>query len=478
MEFPKIEVLKNEEVLDIHNSALRILDELGFKTDSSDIAELMRRNGVDETDGTLRIPPRMVEKALDSTPKSIKLYTPSGNLSGTIGGGVPLIFTGHQAVFVLDHGTSEPRTGRKEDTRDFTRLANAVEEIDGIAVQVYPQEVPRHSAIVHAMESMLTYSDKPMFFAPDHGNAFEAICDLARAAAGTGDLGERPFLIAQPSPLSPLFWVDGSSQCIIRAAKEGIPLAILPMPVPGMAGPVTLAGSLTLQHAETLLGFVITQLVNPGTPVIYGAAWVTFDMAGGGIDIGSPEKYLLSIATPQLARFLGLPCMAAGPDTNSHIIDIQNGVEKSLSAAADILSGTDIIVNTGMFSNAMTVSLEQVLIDAEIVSMLRRVRRGIEVNEESIAVDVIKRVGIKGEFLTDPHTASHFKQELWDTRGRLFQRDKADKWKASGAPEAAGRAHERVEEILSKPPRAMPGPDQLSEMAKIVAEFERKHTED
>jgi trimethylamine--corrinoid protein Co-methyltransferase len=475
MKCPKIEVLTAQEVKDIHSSSLKILEDLGFKTESPDVAALMEKHGVKEKDGSLRIPHSMVERALDSAPKSIELYTPSGSLWRTIGDGVPFVFTGHQAVFVLDHGASEPRKGSKEDTRDFTRLANAVEEIDGIAVQVYPQEVPRHSAIVHAMESMLTYSDKPMFFAPEYGDTFEAICALARAATGSSDLGKKPFLIAQPSPLSPLFWVDGSSQAIIGAAKEGIPLAVLPMPVPGMAGPVTLAGALTLQHAETLLGFVVTQLVNPGTPVIYGAAWVTFDMAGGGIDIGSPEKYLMSIATPQLARFLGLPCMAAGPDTNSHVLDIQNGVEKSLSAATDMLSGTDISVNTGMFSNAMTVSLEQVLIDAEIVSMLRRVIRGIEVNEETIAVEVTKRVGIKGEFLTDPHTLSHFKTELWDTRGRLFQREKADKWQASGAPDVADKAHERVREILSQTPKPIPGPDQLAEMEKIVADFEKKH---
>jgi trimethylamine--corrinoid protein Co-methyltransferase len=354
-------------------------------------------------------------------------------------------------------------------------LANAVEEIDGIAVQVYPQEVPNHSAIIHAMESMLSYSDKPLFFAPDWKDAFITICDLARVATGNNDLGKKPFLIAQPSPISPLFWVKGSAQCIIEAAKTGIPLAVLPMPIPGMAGPVTLAGALALQHAETLLGFVVTQLVNPGTPVIYGAAWVTFDMAGGGIDIGSPEKYLLSIATPQLARHLSVPCMAAGPDTNSHLLDIQNGVEKSLSAAFDYLSGTDVVVNTGMFSNALTVSLEQVLIDAEIISMLSRMKRGIEVNEDSLAIDVIKRVGIKGEFLTDPHTLSHFRNELWDTRNRLFQRDKFDKWKGSGASEVVDLAHRRAEEVLSQKPRSFPEPDQLSQMAKIVAEYDRKN---
>jgi trimethylamine--corrinoid protein Co-methyltransferase len=475
MEFPKIEALNPDEVDEIHSAALRILDEVGFKTDSPEVVSLFKENGVTQREGVIRIPSTLVEKALDSAPRTIQLFTLSGNPWRTIGEGNSLIFTGHQAVFVLDYGASETRPGLKQDTVNFTRLANAVEEIDGIAVQVYTQEVPRHSAIIHAMESMLSYSEKPLFFAPEWKDAFLTICELARVATGINDLGKNPFLIAQPSPISPLFWVKGSAQCIVEAAKAGIPLAVLPMPIPGMAGPVTLAGALALQQAETLLGFVVAQLVNPGTPVIYGAAWVTFDMAGGGIDIGSPEKYLLSIATPQLARRLGVPCMAAGPDTNSHLLDIQNGVEKSLSAAADFLSGTDVIVNTGMFSNALTVSLEQVLIDAEIISMLRRIRRGIEVNEDTLAIDAIKRVGAKGEFLSDPHTLSHFRQELWDTRNPLFQRDKFDKWKDAGAREVVDLAHRRVEEVLSPKPRPFPEPDQLSHMAKIVEEFDHKN---
>jgi trimethylamine--corrinoid protein Co-methyltransferase len=165
--------------------------------------------------------------------------------------------------------------------------------------------------------------------------------------------------------------------------------------------------------------------------------------------------------------------MAAGPDTNSHQLDIQNGVEKSLSAAFDLLSQTDVVVNTGMFSNALTVSLEQVLIDAEIISMLRRIKRGIEVNEDNLAIDAIKRVGIKGEFLTDPHTLSHFRNELWNTRNRLFQRDKFDKWKESGALEVVDLAHRRVEEILSQEPQPIPEQDQLSHMAKRLAEYDR-----
>jgi trimethylamine--corrinoid protein Co-methyltransferase len=356
---------------------------------------------------------------------------------------------------------------------DFTLVANEPKEIDGIAVQVYPQEVPRHSAIIHAIESMLTYAEKPLFFAPESLGIFETICELAATAAGCDDLGEKPFLLTQPSPISPLFWVKGSAQCVMGAAKAGIPCITLNQITPGVSGPVTLAGTLALHHAEALIGVVVPQMVNPGTPVIYPGSWVTFDMAGGGIDIGAPEKYVLSAAAAQLARRIGIPSMAGGPDTNAHILDIQNGVEKTLSAAADILSGTDIVVNSGMFSNALTVSLEQVVIDGEIISILRRVRRGIEVNENSIAYDVIKRVGIKGEFLTDPHTLDNFRKELWDTGRTLFQRDKFDKWEASGSPAVTKLAHNRVEKILSADPRPLPEPSSIEKMKKIVAEFDQ-----
>ena len=127
-----------------------------------------------------------------------------------------------------------------------------------------------------------------------------------------------------------------------------------------------------------------------------------------------------------------------------------------------------------MFSNALTVSLEQVLIDAEIASMLRRVRRGIEVNEDTIAIDAIKRVGVKGEYLTDPHTLSHFKNELWDTRNRLFQRKKYDKWRTSGEIEVMDAAHKRIAEILSEEPQPILSTDQLFRMGKLVAEFDRR----
>lgn len=234
--------------------------------------------------------------------------------------------------------------------------------------------------------------------------------------------------------------------------------------IPGMSGPVTLAGTLALHHAEFLIALVIMQLVNPGTPVIYPGAWVTFDMAGGGIDIGAPEKYLLSISSAQMAGFVGVPCMAAGPDTNAHLLDIQNGIEKSFSGIADALAGTDILVNSGMYSNALTVSLEQLVVDAEIASIIKRMIRGFDVNADTIAFEIINRVGIKGEFLTDYHTAQHFREELWDTGKSILQRDKVDKWKASGSKSIEERAHEVVEYILAE--SSPPGIDK-SDQARI-----------
>jgi trimethylamine--corrinoid protein Co-methyltransferase len=321
------------------------------------------------------------------------------------------------------------------------------------------------------MEQMLLYSEKPLFFAPEWRDAFDTICSLARLAGERDNLGERPFLITQPSPISPLFWVEGSAQCILSAAREGIPCVSLTQIIPGMSGPVTLAGTLTLHHAEFLIALVVMQLVNPGTPVIYPGAWVTFDMAGGGIDIGAPEKYLLSIASAQMARYARVPCMAAGPDTNAHGLDVQNGIEKALSGLADAFSGTDILVNSGMFSHALTVSLEQLVVDAEIVSMFRRMMQGITVDAESIALEVIDRVGIKGEFLSDPHTARNFRAELWDTGETIFQRDKVDKWKATGARVVGDIAREKAESILEKSPRTYVDRNVQKRMKKLVTAF-------
>lgn len=471
MRLSNITVLNKQEMDEIHAAALRIVEETGFRTDCVEILELARSAGFREQDGVVRIPPAAVVRALGAVPQSFKLYVPSGSSYREVGAGEPLFFSGHQAVFVLDYGGVDTRPGDTEDVIRFTRVADALRDIDGIATPIYPQEVPRHAALVHAMEQMLLFSDKPLFFAPEWRDAFDAICSLARLASGRDNLGERPFLIAQPSPISPLFWVEGSAQCIVSAAREGIPCVSLTQIIPGMSGPVTLAGTLALHHAEFLIALVIMQLVNPGTPVVYPGAWVTFDMAGGGIDIGAPEKYLLSIASAQMARYARVPCMAAGPDTNAHTLDVQNGIEKALSGLADAFSGTDILVNSGMFSHALTVSLEQLVVDAEIVSMFRRMMHGIRVDNDSIALEVIDRVGIKGEFLSDPHTAQNFRSELWDTGKTIFQRDKVDKWKAAGARDVGDLARERVVSILEKPPRKYVDREIQKRMKRLVTAF-------
>jgi trimethylamine--corrinoid protein Co-methyltransferase len=465
-------VLNKHDIDEIHAAALRILEETGFGTNCADMRELAKSAGFEEENGAIHIKPGAVEKALAEVPRSFRLCNPSGECIAELGAGDPLFFSGHQAVFVHDYGAEETRPGCCEDVVRFTQVANALDDIDGIATPVYPQEVPTHAALVHAVAEMLQHMTKPIFFAPEWRDDFETICSIARIASGMKNLHEQPFLIAQPSPISPLYWIEGSAQCILSAAKEGIPCVSLTQIIPGMSGPVTLAGTLALHHAEFLIALVVMQLVNPGTPVIYPGAWVTFDMAGGGIDIGAPEKYLLSISSAQLADFVGVPCMAAGPDTNAHYLDVQNGIEKAFSGIADAFAGTDMLVNSGMYSNALTVSLEQLVLDADIASMIRRMMHGVDVSENTISFETINRVGIKGEYLSDYHTARHFREELWDTGKSILQRDKVDKWKASGSKKVETRAHERVERILedSPPPRV----DQtgLLKIQKLMAAFD------
>jgi trimethylamine--corrinoid protein Co-methyltransferase len=468
-------VLNGKEIEEIHAAALRIIEETGFGTNCADIRKLAKSAGFIEKDKAFHVAPAAVDNALQTAPRSFRLYDPSGRSFKELGCGDPLFFSGHQAVFVQDYGSEKIRPGSCEDVVRFTQVASALVDIDGIATPVYPQEVPRHAALVHAVSLMLQHTQKPLFFAPERRNDFETICSVARIVSGMKNLCDTPFIIAQPSPISPLFWVEGSAQCIVHAAQEGIPCVSLTQIIPGMSGPVTLAGTLALHHAEFLVALVVMQLVHPGTPVIYPGAWVTFDMAGGGIDIGAPEKYLLSIASAQMADFVGVPCMAAGPDTNAHMLDVQNGIEKTFSGVADALAGTDILVNSGMYSNALTVSLEQLVLDAEIASILRRMIRGIDVSGDTIALEVINRVGIKGEFLTDFHTARHFREQLWDTGMSILQRDKVDKWKDSGSESVEEKAHTCVVQALEHAPAAFVDNPDRQRIDELIAAFEAQN---
>ena len=239
--------------------------------------------------------------------------------------------------------------------------------------------------------------------------------------------------ISQLSSTSPLYWEHGVLEAIMDTVPTGVPLAILPEPIAGFTAPFTLAGLVTMNNAECLSGLVMIQLLRRGAKFLYANSWTTFDMRVAAALVGSTETTICRIAGAQLAHFYKLPCHTTAPNSDNHAHDEQNAWEKTFSQFCSVAAGNDLIVNCGMFATGMTCSHEQLLMDEEISAMSRRIAAGMLVNSETIAADLIKQIGPRGEsYLTADHTL-HWLRSKEYIQPRLSVRGNRTVWEAQGA---------------------------------------------
>jgi trimethylamine--corrinoid protein Co-methyltransferase len=244
------------------------------------------------------------------------------------------------------------------------------------------------------------------------------------------------------------------SEAILDTIETGVPIAILPEPIAGVSAPYTLAGLLAMHNAECVSGIALVQRLAPGTRCIYGASWTTTNMATGAALVGSTETSLCRIAGAQLARFYHLPSHTTAPNSDNHAHDEQNAWEKTFSTLCSVASGTDLVVNCGMFATGLTCSHEQLVIDEEIVANSRRIAEGIEVTPETIAAGLIKERGPQGEtYLTADHTLARLRSREYVTP-RLAVSGLHALWQAKGSKDTYRLARDKVQEYrsLSAPP--------------------------
>jgi len=449
MRLSTLHVLSDDELQSIHQASLELLSGTGMVVHSRKVLELLSDHGarVDPQASRVRIPPEMVEKALSTVPPKIDLYNREKELSLTLGDGTPKAASGHNAIFVLDMETGERRSATKEDVADFARLSDALSNISVVGVQAMPQDVRPQATLLHAVEAVFNNCEKHLYFSPESAEVTTAIFDMARVVCDGEDLSSHPILTCQLSSTSPFTWEGGAVEAVIETAKAGVPCCFLPLPFSGVTSPITLAGTLTVHNAELLSGVVISQLVRPGTPVIYGSAWTTFDMQKANVLIGSPEAGLMRIAGTQLARFYHMPSHTISPDSDSHCHDEQNAWERLFTSMCALSSGIDLIVNAGMFATGLTVSFEQLVMDDEILGLLFRLLKGIEITEETIAADLIDRVGPGSNFLTEDHTLKYLRTaEHWQSS--ISNRCSYERWRQMGGPDVVQKAREKAREIL------------------------------
>lgn len=467
-----LKVLSDAEIKQIHEATIDILENCGVKVLSKRMLTFLKSKGLKVEAGkqTVKFSRSCVEDAVSKSPTEFEVFDREGNFVFVIGDGKSKIASGHNAVFWVDSDTGETRPSRIADVELFSRICEQLPCIDMIGIPVMPQDCPNPTAtLLYGVKAVIENSRKPVFFSTDNSKINGTVIEMLKTSF-KGDIKNQVYGISQLSPTSPLFWEEGVIEAIINTVKTGVPLAILPEPNAGVSSPYTLAGLLTMNNAECLSGLVMIQLLNPGTKVLYANSWTATDMRTGSALVGSTETTICRVAGAQLGRFYDIPTHTTAPNSDNHAHDEQNAWEKTFSQFCSIGAGNDLVVNCGMFATGMTCSHEQLIMDEEISAMCKRIYEGIKVDDETIAKDLIKKVGPKGEsYLTTEHTLK-WMRSAEHIIPRVSVRGSRALWESGGSKDTYMLAKEKVREYAQLPPLPF-DEDRKAKLDEIVKKF-------
>jgi len=444
--------LSEEQIRKIHLSSLRLLETTGCVFKNREALQIFEEAGatVDRKTGRVRIPPHLVEHAIEKAPSSVLLAARDKQCDITLEENRVYFGTGSVAVNVLDLATGKRRRAIKRDVYDFARLVDGLEYVHFYKIIVNPSDVPASIAERHMTEAAFNGTAKHFSVSAYSLAGAEDIIRMGEIVAGGSDnLRERPLLSINVLSLSPLQFDPQSIEILMAVARSGIPLIIAAEPQAGTTAPVTLAGAITLQNAESIAGIVLAQLVNPGTPVLCGSVGSIADMRTGQYASGAVELGIINAVAAQMAQYYRIPIYSTGGMSDSKIPDIQAGYEKGLQTLLVALSGANYIHDAaGLLEFCLTASYEQTVIDDEICGMVARALKGVSLDEEMIALDLIDEIGPGGHFLGELHTLKHFRQEQF--LPEISNRQAREVWEEAGAKTTVQVAKEKAERILKE----------------------------
>jgi trimethylamine--corrinoid protein Co-methyltransferase len=336
-----------------------------------------------------------------------------------------------------------------EDYAKLARLGHMLpnQDLSG-HMMAQPGDVPAGKAYLHMLQATMLHSDKA-FIGSTEGTAGARHTMEMASILFDRDVVDHAVTIGLINSLSPLGYGTEMLEALMEYARWRQPVVIAALAMAGLTAPVTLAGLLAMQNAELLAGIALTQLISPGTPVVYGSTSTNVDMRNVALTIGSPELSLLIAAHAQMARYYGLPSRSGGALTDASSADAQAGFESMFSLLTTINSGIDLVIHAaGILSSYLAFSYEKLVLDDEMCGMARRFLRGIEVTPQTLAYDLVARVAPGGDFLTEPHTLKGHRKEFW--RPAVSDRSGLKAWMAEGRHDAVFRAVQRWQRLLAQ----------------------------
>lgn len=411
-----LNILGGSDIEKVEEATFKILKEVGVRFDNEKVLEAFKKEGAKVEGKKVFFPRKLIIEALEKAPSSFVLKARDPQYDLKLGNGTIAYTNGFGATQVLDYKAKKYRPATLQDLATFTRLAHQLDQVGYCLLQVSPQDLPKGKIDLYSTWAALKNTTKNIHISIQNAENLSSAMEMVDVVAQDTPKQQYPFYSLGVTPSSPLVYSEDSCEKLLFGAQRGVPFLVVSGGIAGATVPVTLAGALSLQHAEVLAGITLLQILNPGVPCIYGAFTGPMDMKNMKMSLGSPELSLLNGATAQLCRKIRVPfAYGTGGLSDAWVPGIRAGVEKTLTILTPALAGVEVIHHgvSGLLGGANITSYEQMMIDHEICSMVNRFCRGFEVNEKTLAYEVISQVGAGGNFLAQPHTAENFRSEFW-----------------------------------------------------------------
>jgi len=453
--------MNKDAAIRISDATMAILDDPGVRIEHGPIVDKLLKAGakLGADADVVRFPRELVEECIEQAPSEVLL-------AGRDGSGCNLTADGDTSIWtnpgrnILRQGVHRPFN--TQDMGDMARLVEQLPNVDGVVGMALEDVAPRGQDIVglRIMAENTAKHVRVLCFTPEGADVMGEMKNV---------VGDFPWFSIGFTAHGPLRWTNLALDIFYRTAGKGIPTTLNGEPMAGVTGPTTLAGAAAVGNAEILSALVINQVLEPGRPCIFnlGLAHV-FDMKTGIAVTGAPENHLLADVSASLGRLYNLPS-SSWVSTESMCVDSQVGIEKSIGYFTHLQSGVSLIWGAGQLESELTISPAQVVIDNEIISYAKRYLRGVTVDDESLALDVIRSVGIGGSFLGEDHTMKHFRSELFQPS--ILFRKARENWEKEGSPTLADKAEKVAEELMQKEIPETLTAEQKQELRKIEASF-------
>ncbi len=453
-------LLSDDQVERIHEASLEILENVGLLVRNHKARDIFAKHGasVDTDSQIVKLPRQVVEEFRAPFPSTFTFRGRDPQYDRTIPDDSPIMLTGSSAPNIIDPITGYDRRSRSDDLARIAHLINELPGFDVFSISTLADDAPPDQFSLSRFYPSLKNTVKPVRANTPPEEADEMM-QLAYLIAGSEEAyKEHPFITHHYCPVvSPLTMDYDSTELLIYYSERDLPSYFSIVPNGGLSSPLSLTGTLAQCNAEFLAAAVLTQMIQPGSELIYNTLPTITDMRSGAYAPGAIETGMLHMACAQMARFYNIPAGGYIGLTNAKVNDAQAGWETGMSAVAGVLGGVDIFNMGGLLDALMSFDFAKAVMDNEIFLMIKRVMRGFEFNEANLALDLIAQVGSGGMFAGEEHTLERMRTAMLLTE--IADRDPRQQWEERGALDAQARAMQRVKAILTRDNPAVFAPE-------------------